>query len=184
MKYLLAAVLCIYSIYLERVLQQYACKGTNIMKKILLVLIIVIFGMSAASAATYDRADGFGIGLSGGYPVSGVAFKYGMGDFRLVGTIGYSFRNTGAIDFGVQYDLDSFYIDRLPFYLNFGITAAANFGPEFDDFSINIPLGISYYFRNAPIEIFFKLTPGIRISANSMGPDFGGAIGFLYYVNR
>lgn len=154
------------------------------MKKLLFVILIITLGMSGLSAAKYDRADGFGIGLTGGYPVSGLALKYGMGDFRLVGTVGYSVRDNGAIEFGVQYDLDSFNIDRLPFYLNFGITGAMNFNPEFDDFSINVPIGISYYVMKAPIEFFLKFTPGIRLNANSIGPDFGAAIGFLYYVNR
>ena len=154
------------------------------MKRLLIIVAIFALTISAASAAPYDRANGFGIGLSGGYPVSGLAIKYGMGDFRFVGTFGYSFRDNGAIEFGVQYDLDKFYIDRLPFYLNFGITAAANFNPEFDDFSINIPLGISYYFRDAPFEVFFKLTPGVRINTNTLTTDIGGAIGFLYYLRR
>lgn len=154
------------------------------MKKILFVILIIALSMSVVSAARYDRADGFGIGLTGGYPVSGLALKYGMGDFRLVGTFGYSVRDNGAIEFGAQYDLDSFYIDRLPFYLNIGITGAMNFGPEIDGFSVNVPIGISYYLMRAPFEFFFKITPGIRINSNSFGPDFGAAIGFLYYLNR
>lgn len=154
------------------------------MKKFLFVVIIIALSMSVVSAARYDRADGFGIGLSGGYPVSGLALKYGMGDFRLVGTFGYSFRDNGAIEFGVQYDLDSFHIDRLPFYLNVGITGAINFGPEFKAFSVNVPIGISYYLAKAPIELFLKFTPGIQIKEDKVGPDFGAAIGFLYYINR
>ena len=154
------------------------------MKKTLLVIIIVLCAFSL-SAAKYDRNDGFGIGLSGGYPVAGAAFKYGMGDFRIVGTFGYGFKDNVAVEAGVQYDLDRFYIDRLPFYLNIGITGAVNFGPTLDSFSINFPIGISYFLEDIPVELFFKFTPGIRVRSNNVvGPDFGGAIGILYYINR
>ncbi len=156
----------------------------KIMKKTIFAITIVLLCVFSLSAAKYDRADGFGIGLSAGYPVSGVAFKYGMGDFRVVGTFGYSFKDNVAVEAGVQYDLDSFNIDRFPFYLNFGITGAVNFGPIIDGFSINIPIGISYFLRDVPVELFFKFTPGIRIRSDFVGPDFGGALGALLYINR
>jgi len=147
---------------------------------------ILLIGLSlfTVSARAYDRADGFGIGLSAGYPVAGVAFKYGMGDFRIVGTLGYSFNDTIAIEAGVQYDLDRFYFDRLPIYMNIGITGAANFSPVLEGFSINIPVGLSYFFTDAPVELFFKLTPGVKIRSTSAEPDFGAAIGILFYLNR
>jgi len=153
------------------------------MKKILVVIILIVSSVFSLSAAKYDRADGFGIGLSAGYPVSGVAFKYGMGDFRIVGTLGYSFEDNVAIEGGVQYDLDHFNIDRLPFYLNIGITGAVNFNPNFEGFSINFPVGISYYFRDAPVEVFFKLTPGLRVRSNVVSSDLGAALGVLFYID-
>ncbi len=86
------------------------------MKKVFLVVVLIILSLSVVSAAKYDRADGFGLGLSGGYPVSGLALKYGMGgDFRFVGTFGYSVRDNGAIEFGVQYDLDNSSLVGHPF---------------------------------------------------------------------
>jgi hypothetical protein len=154
------------------------------MKKTLLVIILVVASTFTLSAAKYDRNDGFGIGLSAGYPVAGAAFKYGMGDFRIVGTLGYSFEDYVAIEAGIQYDWDRFYIDRLPFYLNFGITGAANFNSGFDGFSINFPIGISYFLMDVPVELFFKLTPGLRVRSNAVVPDLGAALGVLFYVNR
>jgi len=154
------------------------------MKKTILVVILIVCSVFALSAAKYDRADGFGIGLSAGYPVAGGAFKYGMGDFRIVGTLGYSFNNAVAIEAGVQYDWDRFNIDRLPFYLNIGITGAASFSNELESFSINVPFGISYFLMEVPIELFFKITPGIRIHSASIEPDLGAALGILFYVNH
>ncbi|AEV30152.1 hypothetical protein SpiGrapes_2380 [Sphaerochaeta pleomorpha str. Grapes] len=154
------------------------------MKKTLVVVILIMASLFSISAAKYDRADGFGIGLSAGYPVAGAAFKYGMGDFRIVGTLGYSFNDNVALEAGVQYDWDRFTIDRLPFYLNIGITGAANFNPAFDGFSINFPVGISYFLIEVPVEFFFKLTPGLRVRSNAVVPDLGAALGVLFYVNR
>ena len=153
------------------------------MKKYLLIIVIVL-SIFTLPAAAYDKSDGFGIGLSAGYPVAGGAFKYGMGDFRIVGTFGYSFNNSLAVEAGVQYDLDRFYLDRLPFYVNIGITGAANFSPVLEGFSINIPVGISYFLMDVPVELFFKLTPGVKIRSTSAEPDFGAAIGILLYINH
>ncbi|MBK5247614.1 MAG: DUF3996 domain-containing protein [Peptostreptococcaceae bacterium] len=154
------------------------------MKKILLVILLIVCSLFTLSAARNDRADGFGIGLSAGYPVAGLALKYGMGDSRFVSTVGYNYYNNFAVEAGFQYDLSHSNSNRSPLYLNIGITGTANFNPEFNFFSINVPLGLSYYFYNAPIELFFKLAPGIRIfSGNTVEPDFGTAIGILFYVN-
>lgn len=154
------------------------------MKKKLIVVILIVCSLFSLSAAKYDRADGFGIGLSAGYPVAGVAFKYGMGDFRIVGNLGYNYNESFAVEAGLQYDLESFRIDRLPFYLNFGVTGAANFSPSINGFSINVPVGISYFLADLPIEFFFKLIPGIRIHSSTVDGEFGAAIGGLFYVNR
>lgn len=153
------------------------------MKKILLVVILIMISLFSLSAAKYDKADGFGIGLSAGYPVAGAAFKIGKGDYRIVGTLGYSFVNNVAIEGGVQYDLDRFSIDKVPFYLNIGITGAANFNPAFDGFSINVPLGISYFLVDVPVEFFFKITPGLRVRSYAVVPDLGAALGVLFYLD-
>jgi len=154
------------------------------MKRTLLVITLIVCSLFALSASRYDRADGLGIGLSAGYPVAGLAVKYGMGDSRFIGTVGYNYNNNFAFEAGVQYDLSHSTSNSSPLYLNIGITGTANFNPEFNFFSINVPLGLSLYFRNAPIELFVKLAPGMRISSNNtVEPDFGAAFGILFYVN-
>ncbi len=158
-------------------------KGKD-MKRTLLVAILIVCSLFALSASRYDRADGLGIGLSAGYPVAGVAVKYGVGNSRFVGTVGYNYSNNLAVEAGVQYDLSRSNSNSSPLYFTIGITGTANFNPEFNFFSINVPLGLSYYFLDAPIELFVKLAPGMRISSgNTVDADFGGAFGVLLYVN-
>jgi hypothetical protein len=154
------------------------------MKKTVLVIALIVCSLFTLSSARYDRADGLGIGLSAGYPVAGLALKYGVGNARFVGTVGYNYSHNFAVEAGVQYDVAHSDSYNSPLYLNIGITGTANFNPEFNFFSINVPLGISYYFNNAPIELFLKMAPGLRItSATTVEPDFGAAFGILFYVN-
>ncbi len=148
------------------------------------MIFVIILSVFTLPAASYDKADGFGIGFSAGYPVTGGIFKYGIGDFRIMGTLGYSFNDSFTIKAGLQYDLARFYVDRLPFYVNIGVTGAANFSLVSEGFSINIPVGISYYLIDAPVELFFKLIPGINFLPSSAEPGFGTAIGFLYYLHQ
>jgi hypothetical protein len=119
-----------------------------------------------------------------GYPVNGVAAKYGMGDFRLVGTLGYSIGSYLALEAGVQYDLTDFEIENAPFYVNIGATAAMTVGSAFK-LSVLVPVGVSYFFEafdEYPMEAFFKLAPGLTV-VPSIGFDIGAAIGALYYLD-
>jgi hypothetical protein len=91
------------------------------MKKVFLVVALVLIIALPVSAASYMKTNGIGVGLSGGWPVSGVAVKYGMDDFRLVGTLGYNYNGGFALEAGAQYDLSEFDIDGIPFYVNVGV---------------------------------------------------------------
>jgi len=154
------------------------------MKKVLLVVALICLAVLPLTAAKYDKSDGIGIGLSLGYPVNGVAVKYGMGDFRIVGTLGYSFPSSLSVEGGVQYDLTEFEIENIPIYVNVGATAAVTVGGGFG-LSVNVPFGVSYFFKafdDYPMEAFLKLAPGLVI-APALGFHMGGAIGALYYLD-
>jgi hypothetical protein len=159
-------------------------EGETRMKKILLVVALVCLIVLPLSAAKYDKSDGIGVGLSLGYPVNGAAVKYGMGDFRIVGTLGYSFPSSLSLEGGIQYDLTEFEIENIPFYVNIGGTVAMTIGGGLG-LSVNVPVGVSYFFEafdEYPMEVFFKLAPGFAISP-TFGFQMGGAIGALYYLD-
>lgn len=153
------------------------------MKKVLLVLALVLVIALPVSAAGYMKTNGIGVGLSGGWPVSGVAVKYGMDDFRLVGTVGYSFNSAFAIEAGAQYDVTEFDIDGIPFYVNVGVTASMNIGSGFGA-TINVPVGVSYFFEDFPMEVFLKVGPGIKLLPAPLGFDIGVALGGLWYLEK
>jgi len=154
------------------------------MKKVLLVVALICLVVLPLSAAKYDKSDGIGVGLSLGYPVNGAAVKYGMGDFRIVGTLGYSIGASVSLEGGVQYDLTEFEVEGIPFYVNVGATAAIGFRDGLT-FSANVPVGVSYFFEafdEYPMEAFFKLTPGIVILPK-LRFELGAALGALYYLD-
>ncbi|MDD4763812.1 MAG: hypothetical protein PHR58_08150 [Sphaerochaetaceae bacterium] len=153
------------------------------MKKVLLVMVLVMLVVLPLSAAKYDKSNGIGVGFSGGYPVSGVAVKYGMDDFRLVGTLGYNYGSAFSIEAGAQYDVTEFEIAELPFYLNVGVTGALHV--RFSGglgFSVNVPVGVSYFFEDFPVEVFLKVAPGIGLLPVRF--DIGASLGALYYLDK
>lgn len=154
------------------------------MKKVLLVVALIMVIALPLSAASYSKTNGIGIGINLGYPSNGVAFKYGMDDFRLVGTLGWNLSGKTLIDLevGAQYDWLEFDIEGIPFYVNAGVTAAIGLAGE-DSFSLAaaVPVGVSYFFEEVPIEAYLKLAPVIGII-----PGFGfgvsASIGGLWYL--
>ena len=151
-------------------------------KKVFLVLALVLIIALPVSAAGYMKSNGIGVGLTGGYPVAGVAAKYGMDDFRLVGTLGYNYGGGVAVEAGAQYDLTEFDIDGIPFYVNVGVTGAVSIGSTVY-LSANVPFGVSYFFEDYPVEVFLKVGPGVRILP-SLGFDIGAALGGLWYFEK
>ncbi|MFA5514429.1 MAG: hypothetical protein WDA17_05930 [Sphaerochaetaceae bacterium] len=155
------------------------------MKKALIVLALVLVLVAPLSAARYTKTNGVGVGLSAGWPVAGVAFKYGMNDFRVVGTLGYDYRGSIALEAGAQYDVYQFDIADIPFYLNVGITASASAATDFKSFAFtgNVPVGVSYFFEQIPIEAFLKVGPGVKYADKKIGFDINAAIGALWYLD-
>ena len=155
------------------------------MKKVFIVLALVLVMIVPLSAASYMKTNGVGVGVSGGYPFSGAAFKYGMDDFRIVGTLGYNYGGGISVEVGAQYDVYQFDIGELPFYVNVGVTGSASF--IFDDLknigvAANVPVGLSYFFEQFPMEVFLNVAPGVKILL-SIGFDIGGALGALWYFD-
>ncbi|MHC1692049.1 MAG: hypothetical protein AB9828_03355 [Sphaerochaetaceae bacterium] len=153
------------------------------MKKALVVLLLVCCVVVPLSAAKYDKSNGIGLGVSLGYPVSGITAKYGMDDLRLVGTLGYDYGASVALEAGVQYDLTEFAIEDIPFYVNIGGTVAVDIGASYFGLALNIPVGVSYFLEEYPIELFLKIAPMISVIP-AVGFHVGGAIGGLYYLDK
>jgi predicted small secreted protein len=155
------------------------------MKKVLLVIALVLIIALPLSAANYAKTNGLGVGVNLGFPFNGAAVKYGMDDFRAIGTLGWNFTNSSLdVEVGAQYDVYEFEIGELPFYVNAGVTANVGLFGAKDSFTlaVAVPVGLSYFFEEMPIEAFFKLAPALLVVP---GVDWGGinaSIGGLWYL--
>lgn len=150
------------------------------MKKTFLIIALVLVLVLPLAAA---KPSGVGVGVTGGYPFSGAAVKYGMGDFSFVGTLGYNYNKALSIEGGAQYDVYDFAIGDIPFSVNAGVTAAVSIGFSGGfALSANVPVGLSYFFDKMPIELFLKFTPGVAILPK-IGFYWGASIGGLYYLD-
>lgn len=70
----------------------------------------------------------------------------------------------------------------LTFYYGGGIGITYLTRPDDEQVELRAPLGTTYGFDDAPVDIFFELVPSIRI-IDSGRFFFNGALGFRYYLN-
>lgn len=150
------------------------------MKKIAIAVLLV-----ALAVVPVFAAEGVGVGVSVGYPSTGLSFSYAQKDFDVIGTVGWNFTDSGyiAVEGGVNYTVTSFYIERAEFDVTLGL-AATTWIPLNDNnqlgLAVTVPVGIAYDFIDVPLEIFLRVSPGIRIIPDS-GFHIGGTLGLLYH---
>lgn len=70
--------------------------------------------------------------------------------------------------------------DFPPFY--FGLGARVKFADK-STVGIRVPVGMNYFFKNDPFELFGELVPILRVIPNT-GFYFGAAAGVRYYFGR
>jgi hypothetical protein len=144
--------------------------------------LFLLLGILLLSIPTIALDNDFGVGIVLGEP-SGLCFKTWTGRTTAIdGAIAWSFGDGEAFHFHVDYLIHDFRMFQarkgdLVFYYGFGGRIKAQ---ENSRIGIRIPLGLSYIFAKAPIDIFLELAPGIDLSPST---DFwvNGCVGFRYY---
>ena len=149
------------------------------MKRPLVILMfLVVFFPCAVLAQDQD----FGVGFMLGEP-TGVSFKKWTGSKTAIdGAVAWSFSGQDSIHLHADYLVHSFDLikvekGRLPLY--FGLGARLKLGDP-TRFGVRIPVGVSYIFEEASIDIFLELVPMFDLAP---GTDFkiGWGIGIRYY---
>lgn len=148
------------------------------MRKIIFLLFLLIALAGTASA----REGNTGLGIIFGEP-SGISFKLWTGKTIAIDAgAAWSFVGGGA--FQVHGDLlfhnfDLFDVEKgkMALYYGFGARLKAE---DQTKFSFRVPLGISYEFEKARIELFMEVVPMLDLAPKTQG-DIAGGVGFRYY---
>jgi hypothetical protein len=127
------------------------------------------------------QAGGTGIGVVIGEPTGlTVRFNRNANNFQVHAA--WSFANDGGLNLSGDYLRSGNLADEdfPPFY--YGIGARIKFADK-SSVGIRIPLGMNYFFKNDPFELFGEVVPIIRIIPDT-GVYFGAAAGIRYYLGR
>jgi len=150
--------------------------GVNV-KKLLILAVLLLAIMIPVTAADTNGKD-FGVGLYLGSPL-GITAKYDLDEeLSVVGGLGFG-GSALIINGGVQYNFIDFSIEDLDFNVYFGGNVNIKFGgtPSFN-LGIEVPVGISYYFKDPAIEVFLEVGPTFNFI--SLTADAVGGIGARY----
>lgn len=146
-------------------------------------LVILMFIVMFFPCAVLAQDQDFGLGFMLGDPTA-VSFKKWTGSKNAFdGGVGWSFRNDGSFHVHADYLIHSFNlitVERGKAPLYFGLGARLNTETD-TKFGFRIPLGVSYIFDKAPLDVFFELALLFDLVPST---DFGGlewSIGVRYY---
>lgn len=145
----------------------------------------------AAPAAVKPADHGpFGLGLVLG-SVSGVSASYRTAPANYIqGSAAWNFVAPGGVTFTGDYVFrfdEALKLDgiAIPLYAGAGVKVGIAIGRESSNdfplsFGFRIPLGVRWEFRQAPLELFLELVPGIRLLPKT-DPDFDAGLGLRWY---
>jgi hypothetical protein len=153
---------------------------------VLLTLTVSVATQSQLSAQT--SSGDLGLGIIVGEP-TGISGKMFMGgNTALDFGAAWSFGKNASLHLHADYLIHRFDLievdrGRLPFY--YGIGGRLRLADD-AQVGIRIPVGLSYYLENDPLEIFFEIVPVLDLTPGT-GFSGNGGFGVRYYfgqVNR
>jgi hypothetical protein len=138
----------------------------------------------SAEAAEVSPAKGlFGIGVVLGEP-SGVSGKYWLSKYRAVdGAFGYSFGDRFRFSMDYLVHTDALLSEDFSFYYGVGGAISGGRGyiakPRPGDFALGARgvIGVSHFFKRAPLDAFLELAPIIFIA-----PPLGLSMDFCFGI--
>jgi hypothetical protein len=126
-----------------------------------------------------DMAGRFGAGVIIGEPI-GASLKYFVNDTMAIdGALGVSLHeHSGLYLHGDvlwhNFDLVPVSQGKLPLYLGVGGLLRLRNSNYDDQFGIRVPVGVSYLFDNAPVDIFAEIGPALDLTPSVRGEVTGG----------
>ena len=151
--------------------------------------IAIIVFLLAASSANARTQDDFGIGVIIGEP-TGLSLKYWLDEERAIdGAAAWSYSENDSFQLHGDYLIHNYeWLEAREMPVYYGIGVRLKFkdsdgrGRNENDaiLGIRVPLGITYLFDEAPLDMFFELVPVLDI-APDVDLDLNAALGLRYY---
>jgi len=142
--------------------------------------------MTTGSDNNYsDHAGKFGAGVTFGEPI-GADVKYWFNETMAVdGALGWSFHDDTDVYLHSDVLWHDFHLipvsqGQMPLYFGVGALARFRHGDDANQAGIRAPVGISYMFDNAPVDIFAEVAPAVDVAPYVRGEVTGG-IGIRYW---
>ena len=138
--------------------------------------------------STDNYAGKLGAGINIGEPM-GASLKYWLNDTVAIdGVIGGSYNfdaNNEALYVAADVLWHNFELipvsqGRLPIYIGLGGLARINKDRQGSQEGIRAPVGLSYMFAHAPIDVFVEVAPALDVAPYVCG-DITGGIGIRYW---
>lgn len=132
-----------------------------------------------------DYAGHIGAGITLGEPI-GASVKYWFNDSMAIdGAFGWSSHDHSDVYLHSDFLYHEFHLfpvssGRLPLYFGGGVLARFRSGNYDNQVGIRAPVGVSYMFDNAPVDIFAEVAPALDVSPFVRGEITGG-IGIRYW---
>ena len=141
---------------------------------------------SASSDNNYSSHAGkFGVGATFGEPI-GADVKYWFNEkIAIDGAMGYSFHPDTDLYLHSDILYHIFHLfpvphGQLPLYFGVGGLLRIRNDDNPNEFGIRAPVGVSYMFENAPVDIFMEVAPTLDVAPGVRGEVTGG-IGVRYW---
>ncbi len=150
------------------------------MRVVIAVLGVGLLASVALPVQAQERR--FGAGIILGEP-TGLSAKLWVGERAAVdAAVAWSFQGDGAFYLHASYLYHFFNLQpNLPEALSAYIGAGGKIVFRKDtELGLRVPVGLSYMFKEAPVEAFLEVAPGILLVPGT-DADIGGGIGIRYY---
>lgn len=158
------------------------------MKKLLPVLLVLACGslLLAPETASAQNDDGrVGIGLMIGEP-TGISFKYWTSERNAIDAgLAWSLGRYDAVHIHGDYLWHNFSVfddveeGALPVY--YGVGGRMVFAEEDAVLGVRVPVGMSYIFEDAPLDLFLELAPIVNLIPET-DLDVNGALGIRVHL--
>lgn len=142
-----------------------------------IMILTFILLLAAPLVLSAQGRDAIGLGIMVGEPTGLSAISWLGGGNALDLVAAWSFRGPGSFYLHADYQFHGFVERPMTLFSGLGGFIVLQDDPVL---GLRIPLGISFLFQQAPMDLFLELAPGITLAPAT---DFfvGGGLGFRFY---